>query len=196
MTDNEISYADFTVKKFSMDIKMPFVKNDGSAVLLPMVILTGRELREAKKAAEKITMAVYDGKLPKKDEASSYDELFAENMCWQLVFYSVRMPNDLKKKFFPTFDAMEDMLTPDQAGILKNDYITLQMNQPWLLNLDSEEKINAMISQLMEDGSSFFILNSLNTVSQNLLVVSLISQLKSFMTDSTGLIEPPSDTSI
>jgi hypothetical protein len=180
-----------------MDVEMPFTKEDGSPVILPMVILTGRELMAAKKDAEKLTIAMYDGKMPKKDEASSFDELVEEHLCWQLVYYSVRLPNDLNKKFFPEFNAVMDMLTPDQAGILKNCYLQLQINQPWLVALDNDdpEKINAMIEQLIKDGTdTHFFLNSLTSVSQNILINSLASRLKKCMTDSGMLGTQQDDT--
>lgn len=179
-------YAEFTQKRFSMDVIMPFKKTDGSDVTLPMVVLTGRELMEAKKAAEKMTMAMYDGKMPKKDEASSYTELYEENLCWQLISYSIRFNVDLKKRFFPNVDAALDMITPDQAGILKNCYIELQLNQPWVINLNAtdEERIEGMMQKLIEDGTSSFFLNSLTSVSQNLLIRSLASKLKNAMMES------------
>ena len=190
-------YAEFTQKRFSMDVEMPFTKQDGSEVKLPMVILTGRELFEAKKQAEKITMSMYDGKMPKKDEASSFDELFEENLCWQLVFYSVRMPSNLDKKFFPEFGAVLDMLTPDQAGILKNCYVQLQISQPFIKHLSEstdDDKIEGMIQRLIEGGTNdSFFLNSLSSVSLNLLISSLVSKLKSFTMDSGTPGEQPSD---
>lgn len=190
-------YAEFTQKRFSMDVIMPFTKSDGSEVKLPMVILTGRELFEAKKQAEKITISMYDGKMPKKDEASSFEELFEENLCWQLVFYSVRMPNNLDKKFFPEFSAVLDMLTPDQAGMLKNCYVQLQISQPWIVSLNEstdDDKIEGMIKKLIEGGTKdSFFLNSLSSLSLNLLILSLVSKLKSSMTDSGTAGEQPSD---
>jgi hypothetical protein len=203
MTNKQVSfsdntYADFT-SKFHQDVEMPFKKNDGTPAILPMTVLTGRELREAKKAAEKMTMATYDGKLPKKEESSSYEALYEENLCWQLIYYSVRMPHDLNKKFFPTFDAMEDMLSPDQAGIIKDCYLQLQLLQPWIvqLNNDDPNKINHMIDQLIKDGSDpHFFLNSLTSLSQIILINSLASRLKNATMDSTGLTSQPDDTKI
>lgn len=188
MSDN--LYAEFTQKRFSMDVEMPFTKDDGSKITLPMVVLTGREMGEVKKAAEQMTMKMYDGKMPKKDEASSFAELVEENICWQLIFYSVRMPGDLKKKFFPTFDAVLDLLTPDQAGILKNSYLQLQINQPWIVNLDNDDpdKIEAMIQNLIKAGTEgTFFLNSLTSVSQNVLISSLVAKLKKCMMESGTL---------
>jgi hypothetical protein len=186
MTEQNL-YAEFTQKRFSLDVTMPFTKQDGSEVKLPMVVLTGRELFEAKKSAEKATMSMYDGKMPKKDEASSYEALYEENLCWQLVFYSVRMPGNLNKKFFPEFNAVLDMLTPDQAGILKDCYVQLQISQPWIVSLNSQDdvKIEDMIQRLIEGGTKdSFFLSSLSSVSATLLIMSLISRLKSFMADS------------
>jgi hypothetical protein len=187
MIENNL-YAEYTQKRFNMEVLMPFCKSDGSEVKLPMVVLTGRELFEAKKSAEKITIGMYDGKPPKKDESSSYDALYEENLCWQLVYYSVRMPGNLDKKFFPTFEAVLDMLTPDQAGILKNNYVQLQISQPWIISLNSEDdaRIEDMVQRLIEGGiKDSFFLNSLSSVSQTLLISSLISRLKNFMKDSS-----------
>jgi hypothetical protein len=200
MTDTTSTnlYADFTTE-FHMDVEMPFKKKDGSSVILPMRVLSGKELRLAKKEAEKMTIATYDGKLPKKDEASSYDALYEENLCWQLIFHSVRLPNDLSKKFFISFDAMEEMMSPDQAGILKDCYLQLQLNQPWIiqLNNDDPEKLEHMIEKLMQDGTEqHFFLNSLTSLSQIILINSLASRLKSVTMASTGPTEPPKDISI
>lgn len=197
MTEQDVKnlYADFTTE-FHMDVEMPFKKKDGSIVILPMKVLSGRELREAKKAAEKITIATYDSKLPKKDEASSYDALYEENLCWQLIFHSVRVPHDLSKRFFPTFDAMEDLLKPDQVGILKDCYLQLQLNQPWIvqLNNDDPDKIEHLIERLIESGTDqHFFLNSLTSVSQIILINSLASRLRSVMKDTTGVTLPPED---
>jgi hypothetical protein len=195
MTEENL-YAEFTQQRFSQVVEMPFTRPDGSKIALPMTILSGRELFEAKKAAERMTISFYDGKVPKKDEASSYNEMFEEQLCWQLIFHSIRQPNDLKKKFFPTFDAVLDMITPDQAGILKNCYLQVQLLQPWIIQLDNDdpEKVEAMIQKLMQDGTSNnFFLNSLTSVAQNILISSLASKLKKCMMDSGTLGTPPED---
>lgn len=198
MTEENL-FAEFTIKRFTMDAEMPFTKNDGTKVILPMVILTSRELMLAKRDAERTTISFYDGKIPKKDEASSYDGLYEENLTFQLIFHSVRLPKDLNKKFFPTIDSVMDTLTPDQAGILKNDYVELQLNQPWVRTLnekdpDEMDKVDTMIQRLIKDGTdNNFFLSSLSSITLNLLVYSLASRLKKCMTESGGASTPAED---
>jgi len=191
-----INFKDFKQKKFSLDVTMPFTSSDGSEVVLPMVILTGSEMMAAKESAEKATIKMYGGKLPKRDEASSYAELYEENLCWQLIYYSVRHPDDLEKKFFPEIGAVYDMLVPDQAGILKNCYLTLQINQPFLMHLDNDdpEKTEALIKGLMQNSkSAHFELESLTSVGKNILINTLVARLAALVPDNAEEENPEDD---
>lgn len=177
MSDN--LYAQLT-QRHSMMVTMPFKTKDGNEVILPMVVLSGRELYEAKQKAEADTRTSYGKDIPKKDEVSEWDMKFNDHLAYWTIFYSVRQPDDETKRLFPTKEAVMDCLTSDQAGILSNDYLTVQMNQPWITHLDNDDpdKIEALIQKLIEDGKSpHFFLNSLTSHGQNTLINFMAAKL-------------------
>jgi hypothetical protein len=184
-------YANMT-KKFSMEIKMPFKTDDGGEITLPMVVLSGRELFEAKQNAEADTRKSYGKDLPKKDEASDFDNKYCDQLAYWTIYYSVREPGDLTSRFFPTKDAVMDSLTSDQAGILSNNYMTLQLNQPWLMKLDNDdpEKLESLVQQIIQDGKDpHFFLSSLTSHALNILINFMGAKLMKLQMENGSLTE-------
>lgn len=196
MTDNNDNlYAQLT-QKWHMMVEMPFKTKEGQAIVLPMVVLSGRELFEAKQKAESDTRASYGKDIPKKDEASEWDTKYSDHLAYWTIYFSVRQPQDQNKRLFPTKDAVMEALTPDQAGILSNHYMTVQLNQPWLTNLsnDDPDKVEALIQRLIQDGKDpHFFLNSLTSHAQNILINSMAAKLAKLQTDNGSLTTQPED---
>lgn len=194
MTDN--LYQQMTTR-WSMKVEMPFKTKDGNAVVLPMYVLSGRELFEAKQKAEADTRASYGKDIPKKDESSDFDQKYNDHLAYWTIFYSVRDPNDEKKRFFPTKEAVMDALTTDQASIISNHYMTVTLNQPWLVHLDNDdpEKIENLIQHLIQDGKDpHFFLNSLTSHSANVLINFMAAKLAKLQTANGSPTTPQEDT--
>lgn len=196
MTETHENLYSQLTQRWHMMVEMPFKTKDGQAIILPMAILSGRELYEAKQKAEADTRVSYGKDIPKKDEASGWAEKYNDHLAYWTIFYSVRQPNDLNKKFFPTKDSVMDALTSDQAGILSNDYMTVQLNQPWLTHLDNDDpdKIESLIQRLIQDGKDpHFFLNSLTSHAQNTLINFMAAKLAKLQTDSGSPTTQPED---
>lgn len=179
-----------------MMVEMPFKTKEGDPIILPMVVLSGRELYEAKQKAEADTRASYGKDIPKKDETSEWDSKYNDHLAYYTIFYSVRQPNDHTKRLFPTKESVMDALTSDQAGILSNDYMTVQLNQPWLTNLnnDDPEKIESFIQKLIQDGKDpHFFLNSLTSHAQNTLINFMAAKLQKLQMDNGSLTNVQND---
>lgn len=195
---NSNLYAQLTTK-WSMQVTMPFKTKEGEDIILPMVVLSGRELFEAKQKAEADTRSSYGKDVPKKDEASGWDEKYNDHLAYWTIFYSVRQPDDLTKKLFPTKESVMDALTSDQAGILSNDYMTVQLNQPWLIHLDNDDpdKLEELVQKLIKDGKDpHFFLNSLTSHAQNILINFMAAKLQKLQMGSGSPTIAPEDTTI
>lgn len=195
--DNKNLYAEMT-QRFHMMVPMPFKTGEGQDIICPMVVLSGREVFEAKQKAEADTRASYGKDVPKKEEASGWDEKYLDHLAYYQIFFSVRQPNDIKKKFFPNKESVMDALTSDQAGILANNYMTVTINQPWLVNLDNDdpEKMEGLIQKLIQNGTKDpnFFLNSLTSHSANLLINFMAAKLAKSQMDNGSPTSQPNDT--
>lgn len=191
-TQNNNLYAQLT-QKWHMMVSMPFKTKDNQELILPMVVLSGRELYEAKQKAEEDTRKSYGKEIPKKDESSEWENRYTDNLAYWTIFYSVRQPNDLNKRLFPTKDAVMDCITADQAGILSNHYMTVQLNQPWLTHLsnDDPDKLEALLQKIIDAGTKdpHFFLNSLTSHAQNALINFMAAKLERLQMDNGLLTE-------
>ena len=157
-------------------------KIEDKELVLPMVVLTGRENSEVEARSFKDTLALFDGKSPKKDDPSNWDEQLNAQRAYWTVFYSIRTPNDLTKKWFLDKAQVEDTYNWDEIGILMNDHLTVRLTQPHLIHLDAEEgdgifqKAIERVKKLGTD--SDFFLNGFTTHSLNLLLKYLVAKLE------------------
>jgi hypothetical protein len=185
------------VERHHMVVPMPFRNKHGVIVEFPMVSLNGRENYEVKQKADADTRASYGKDIPKKDEVSDYEERRKDNLMAWTVVYSIRLPHDLNVRFFPDKNALFDCnITPDQIAIIFDDYMTVQYNQPWLTHLDNDdpEKTEALIAQIIKDGKDpHFFLNSLTSLSHNILHNSMGAKLAKLQKDSGSPITPLED---
>jgi hypothetical protein len=141
-------------------------------------------------------MASFGKNPPKKDDVSNYDDLYQDRFAYWVVYYSVRLPQDINKKFFPTIESVSE-LPYEHIGILSNSYLMLKMNQPYLthLNNDDPDKLNALLDQIIADGKEpHFFLNSLPQLSLIVLINYMGAKLAVLQKDngSTGMLS--SDT--
>src|ERR1035438_1487518 len=81
--------------------------HEGQELQLPMVMLTTREDNTVQASAYQETLKLFNGKCPKLDEPSNWDQLLeAQRAAW-IVYMSVRLPNDLSKKYFNNKEQVE-----------------------------------------------------------------------------------------
>jgi hypothetical protein len=177
-------YATMT-QRWYMNVEMPFVTSDEKPIILPMSVLSGRELYEAKQFAERDTRLSYGKDVPKKDEASEWDQKYEDHLAYWTIYYSLKQPNDVSKRFFPNKEAVMDCLMPDQVAILANDYLTVTINQPWLTYLDNDnpDKLEAVVERLIADAKDpHFFLNSLTSLAQTNLINFMAAKLAKLQT--------------
>ena len=80
-----------------------------------------------------------------------------------------------------------DSFTADQAGVLFNHYMTVQLNQPWMIHIDNDdnEKLENLLSKIIESGKDpHFFLNSLTSLTANALINFMAAKLAKLQTDS------------
>jgi hypothetical protein len=173
-----------TTPGYRFNVVVPMLLKDESSGLelhLPMVVLTGRENSAVECNAYQDTLALFKGKSPKKDEPSNWDAILNAQRAFWIVFYSVRHPDDLTKKWFETKQQVEDTYTWDDIEILMNHHMTVRLRQPHLtdINLDDPNAFQQMIDRVKKMGTeSDFFLSGLTTHSVNQLIKYLVAQLE------------------
>jgi hypothetical protein len=152
---------------------------DGRELHLPMVVLTTREQNEVEVQSYHLTKAAFNGVVPKKDEYSNWDRILDDNRAILTIFYAVRVPDDLTKKWFMDKRQIEDTYTPEEAGILCNNYLTVKLTQPHLKHFDinDPDAFQNMVDAIKKDAESDFFLNGYTTHSVNQFVKSLVAKL-------------------
>lgn len=165
---------------------VPMLKmHEGKELVLPMVALNPRENSEVEAKAFADTSALFGGKIPKKDDlsAESWKNIFEMQKNIWLLFYAVRVPEDLTKKWFISKQQIEEDYLVEEIGILSNNYISVVLTQPHLTVVDytkpgAYQAVIDQIKKMGEDGD--FFLNGLTTHSVNQLIRYLVAQVESF----------------
>lgn len=157
------------------------ILHEDKELYLPMVILTGREMAEVESKSFEDTLKLFKGKSPKNDEPSNWKQQLDAQRAYWTIFYSIRLPGDLTKKWFLSKEQIEDTYNWDEAGILMNNYLTVRLTQPHLINLnqDDDNAFQSAINTIKNLGTeSDFFLNGFTTHSANLLIKYLVAQLE------------------
>lgn len=170
-------------------------KHEDRDLNLPMVVLTSRENAEVKAKAFADTVAMFGGKPPKEGEmgVASWNNIYETQESTWIVFYSVRVPNDLTKKWFLSKQAIEEDYSEAEVGILAQNYVSVVLTQPHLTVVDFSKPnaFQAMIDQIKEQGEkSDFFLNGLTTHSVNQFIKFLIADRENLQ-KNTGLSGTP-----
>jgi|ERR1017187_254347 hypothetical protein len=186
-------YAQLTAAdRFSLLVPMLIKDGQGNEIKLPMIVLNGREEREAQTSAFNETIAVFKH-IPKADDAQEVKESFksvldSNTACWTF-FHATRTPGDLKKKFFLSKNQVEDQYTSEELGVLSNSYLTVRLNQPHVKILsETEENESAyenLIQEIITAGKQpDFFLNSYTTHSLKLLIHYLVAKQENSVKDN------------
>jgi hypothetical protein len=169
--------------------------HEGKMLHLPMVLMTGREASVVEMNAYQDTLEMFKGKAPKKDEPSNWDQLLDANRAYWTVFQTIRLPNDLTKKWFESKLQVEDTYNYDEVGILMNDYMTIRLNQLHLVNIDPNDPnaYQTMLDNIKKMGpEGDFFLNGFTTHTVNQFVKYLIAQLENLQKSSGSSGTPSS----
>ena len=162
-------------------------EHEGKELHLPMVILNSREDAMVQANAYQDTLKLFNGKCPKLDEPSNWDQqLEAQRAAW-IVFMSCRLPNDLTKRWFNNKEQVEDTYNWDELGILMNHYLDVRLSQPHLKSLDlsDPDSFQNMIDQIKKMGTDdSFFLNGFTTHSLNRLIKFLVAQLENLQSSN------------
>lgn len=154
---------------------------DGNQLKLPMVVLTGREMSEVESKAYTDTLKLFNGKCPKSDEPSNWDQQLEAQRSYWTIFLSLRNPEDITKKWFISKEQVEDTYNWDEAGILMSHFLTVRLTQPHLVNLDPNDPnaYQTIIDTIKKAGTeSDFFMNGLTTHASNQLIKFLVAKLE------------------
>lgn len=169
-----------TIKqKFHMVVPLILTDEEGNELNLPMVVMTSGEEAQCEVNAYQDTVAMFKGKIPKKDEPSKWDTVLDANRAAWIVFTTVRQPQDLTKRFFLDKQQVQDSYTYDELDNIMLHYATVRMNQPILKQLDASDPngYQKMLDIIKKDGESAdFFLNGLTTFNVNQLIKSLVKE--------------------
>lgn len=192
-------YAELVMEQFNLPIPLLRKTSDGQDAVAPCVVLSTMEAYECKKLAYRDTLKAFDGKAPKQDEVSIWTSLYEDNQGAWIIYYSTRVPGDLKKKLFLSKDQIMIDYTPAEIGIMYLNYTTVVLNQPHLKHLQEHDSdgfnglIDDIIKQSTVDETAFF-LASYTTVSVAILVRSLTEALQKSQRESGASGTPSNDT--
>lgn len=186
MTNTNISletpanlYAELVRERFNLPVSLLRNTSDGKMAYAPCVVLSTMETYECKKLAYRDTLKAFEGKAPKNDEVGVWNTLYEDNLGAYTIFYSVRVPDNLKTKLFISKDQIMNDYTPAEIGILYSNYLTVVLNQPHIKHLQEGDVagfnnlLDTIIRQATVEETSFF-LSSYTTVSVATLVRSLV----------------------
>lgn len=152
-------------------------------------VLTQEEQMACASAAERLTKEHL--KEGKKDELG-YERLFSDALCVEVLFRACRDESDVNKPAFPSVKQLRQ-ITTDEAAVLFQHYLTVQMELgPTRIEM-SDEEAEAWIDRVAEGGSAFPF-DLLSSDLQRLLLLHMAFQLRSSPTDksSAGLpLEEP-----
>lgn len=159
--------------------------NQVEELYLPMVLLLSDEEDQVESNAYADTLALFKGKCPKKDEPSNWDQLLEANRAYWIIYFSTRLPTDLKKKWFDSKQEVQHLYTWDSANVVISHYVTIKMTQPCYDKIDfsSPTVFQDILDQIKkfgtEDKSDFFF-NGLTTHDVNQLIKFLVKERESF----------------
>ncbi len=153
-------------------VPLPIFDGNGNSVGdVHMQVLTHQELMAARAAGERHVRDTYlkfktadgksEGSVPKKDEASSYEDLEANANTIEILYRSCRRvedPSDThsgpKWPAFPSPAEMRKRLTNDQVGVLMRAYLQVQVETGPIVASMSKEEVDAWIERVAKDGST------------------------------------------
>jgi hypothetical protein len=183
-----------------------FVKDDDEGgvdreVVLPIIVGTARQLKEAEVNAYKTTKAEL-GDVPFSDRGHRYDEqgkkiksqwdkTYEYNLNAEILFACVRLPGQLDKQFFDSVEQVQAYYPVDVIGLIMDHYYTVRYTQPHYLmldlELDTEDRFLDVIEKIKKQGTEAdFFLNSLTTHSANQLIKFLVKNHTSSQNTNGG----------
>lgn len=185
MTKENI-YANATTPGYRHHLIVPMLQqHEGKELHLPMVVLTTREEREVEVRAYRDTRTEF-GDIKIDEDSFSFQKVLSNNTAVYTIYFAARIPGDLIKKWFQDKQQVEDTYTPEEAGIITNNYMTVKLSQPHLKSFNQEDPnaFQGMIDNIKKSGEGDFFLNGYTTHSVNQLVKFLVVQLEKSQTNN------------
>ena len=178
---------------------VPFPRNnpDTSEPIceVAMVILSQQEAMVVASEAEKVARKLLKNDMPNKEElAKGYNDVYNNASAVEVLYRSCKDPNDLNRSFFPSKQAIGDVLSSDEIAILLNHYFTMNVELGPIVGVLTEDEMQAWIKKLAEGGgSSQYFLNSFSWEALKGLVTAMAIQLFSSPTAKSLPGLPPEE---
>lgn len=165
----------------------------GEEFQVGMWLLTQNEAMLVAAEAEKTARRLLRDNLPGRNESSKgYDDVYNNASAIELLYRACRDPEHIERPFFPSKQAISDVLTVDEIAILLNHYFTLQVEIGPIVGAMTNDELQAWLEKLAEGGqSSQYFLNSLSLEALKGLLIALAVQLHSSQTDKSLSMSPP-----
>lgn len=155
-----------------------------------------RELMEARAAADAYAKRLFrkDDK-PREGETNlGYEGIFKDALTVELLVRACRQPKDLKSAAFPTAQIFRDHVTANEAAVLTRLYLQIERDVGPLVDLMTNEEMDAWIKRLQEDGTRH-PLAFLSTEQMEDLLMYSVSRPATSPTGSTSSGSPQGDGS-
>jgi len=167
----------------------------GKEFEVAMVILTAEENSIVVANAEKKVRKLLKEDMPQNGDAKSgYDELYNEFLAEGLLFETIRLPNDIQKRFFPSKQSISQALTMDEIAILLNHYYTVQTYMGPVISELTTEALDEWVRKIKEVGTKPpFLLNFCTLEVLKALVMHSVSQLQNSQTLNSSSSLPQKD---
>lgn len=156
-------------------VDFPRLGPDGKPIgRIAIWVLTQLEQLAADKEAE--DFAKKQLKEGKRDDLG-YDRIFTDALMASVLVRACRDPENLNRPIFPGMIAMADKLTTDEAALLFEHYLTVQMELSPVQRRLSDGELDAWIDRLVEGGSAFPF-SLMSSELQKLLLLHMAFQLR------------------
>lgn len=173
-------------------------------------VLTQSELMSARVEAEKWVRAHYrpkgkpvDGEpdgVPKKDEASAFDDLLQNACAVEVLFRACRRVEDPSEAHsgpkwpaFPSPGEMRKRFTNDQLGVMMREYLVIQAELGPIVASMTKGEVDAWIERIAEAGSAA-PLASLSWEASSELILRMAYRLHSSSTATSSLGSQPDES--
>jgi hypothetical protein len=165
---------------------------------IQMVLVTSQEMHKIKMVALIETKKHYKNAgfaemTPKELEET---KIFNDWVGYGLCVESCRDLIDVNKKLFPTAEILQQVLDPDEVGVLCNHYMHLQRTKGCIISNMSQQEIDALIERLISDSTvdAGFFSNFVYSGDLPILLNGLVCQLRNYQTNNLCSTPAPSNT--
>lgn len=151
-----------------------------------MVVLKERELIAAAVEAERFTQRMLRTDEKLADGSQGYLDVYRHESAVQILHRACKRVEDDKANLpvFPTAADIRDALTPDEIGVMLEEYYLVQAKYGPIVGRMGPKELDAWIEKIGQGGAAY-PLAFLSSEAKDALIVHICARLRTYLTDST-----------